>query len=368
MGIIDRYLIGELYKAFLAVTLILVLIIFANNFVQSLEKIVGGYFSSDVLWLLLGFELLEALGFLIPPSFFFAILLSLGRLYRDSEIIAMQASGIGPLSIYRSYLIGALPATLLAAFLVMYSLPWAKYSMAQLEVEQRSDSIALGIIETGKFQELQQGKTVFFAESREKENNRISNIFVQDRRNDKLGIITAEAGYHTVDEATGDHYLVLQNGYRYTGEPGQSNYTTSHFNEYGILIRRVEQRAEMHIKAMPTESLWGSAVPEHRVEMQFRLSIPLTLLALTFLGIPLSRSLPRQSIYGRLMLAFITYFCFMNLHRLAHKWMQTGDSPLWMGMWWIPLLVIFTAMLIELRDRYAYLFNWQRIARVVKRL
>ena len=119
---------------------------------------------------------------------------------------------------------------------------------------------------------------------------------------------------------------------------------------------------------MSTADLWGSDKPEHRTEFQFRLSIPLALLALTFLGIPLSRSLPRQGVYGRLLLAFIVYFSFMNVHKLAHKWLQNGEMPLWMGMWWLPLAAVLVALLIELRDRYDYLLNWKMFVRVVKRV
>lgn len=368
LSIIDRYLIKELYKTFVAVTVILVLIIFANNFVFALEKIVGGYFKTEDLWTVMAFELIEMTGFLIPPAFFFAILISLGRLYRDSEIIAMQASGVGPLSIYKSYLLGALPVVIFTSLLVMYSLPWSKYSMAQLIASQDTDNVSIGAIETGKFQELQKGETVFFAEAKGNKQGDLQEVFIQNIRNGKLGIISAKEGYQYLDKETGDHYLVLKNGYRYTGEPGQNNYTTSRFYEYGIRIRRLEQKqADIPVKALPTVALLGSDERSHKTEFQFRLSIPLALLALTFLAIPLSRSLPRQGIYGRLLLAFIVYFSFMNVHKIAYKWMRSGDSPEWLGMWWLPVIAVGIALLIELRDRYDYLLNWKAVTTMARR-
>ena len=164
-SVIDRYLIREMYKTFLGVTVVLVLIIFANNFVQSLEKIVSGQFSRDALLQLMSFQLLEMISFIIPPAFFFAILISLGRLYRDSEIIAMQASGVGPQTLYRAYVIGALPVIILVLLMVLFTLPWAHYSMAQLEANQDRDNTSFASIEVGKFQEIQSGKTVLFAAS-----------------------------------------------------------------------------------------------------------------------------------------------------------------------------------------------------------
>lgn len=368
IGILDRYLIKELYKTFLGVTVVLTLIIFANNFVLSLEKIVGGYFSSDVLWILMGFELLEMLGFLIPPSFFFAILISLGRLYRDSEIIAMQASGVGPLSLYRSYVIGVIPVMFLVAMLVMYTLPWAKYSLAQLEANQDRDNTHISAIETGKFLELRKGDVVFFAESSGNEPGEIRDVFIQNRRNGRLGIISAEEGYQYIEEATGDHYLVLKNGYRYMGEPGKNTYTTSQFYEYGIRIKRVEEKqANIQSNAKATADLLRSDHLADKTEFQFRLSIPLALFALTFLAVPLSRSMPRQGIYGRLFVAFLVYFSFMNVHKLAEKWMEKGESPVWLGMWWLPLLAILIALLIETRDLYDHKVNARTLLRLVRR-
>jgi len=369
LSILDRYLIKELYKTFFAVASVLLLIIFANNFVQSLEKIVGGYFNTSSLWKLMGLQFLEMMGFLIPPSFFFAILISLGRLYRDSEMIAMQSSGVGPFPIYRAYIIASIPIIVLTTLLVMYTLPWAKYSLDQLEANKDRENTEFTVIETGKFQELQKGETIFFAGSEGLKTGEIKDIFIQNRRNGSLGIISAKEGYQYTDDKTGDQYLVLKKGFRYTGEPGTNSYTVSEFYEYGIHIRQTQEKhTSFSFKSMPVALLISDSTLAAKVEWQFRLSIPLAILALTFLGIPLSRSLPRQGIYGRLFLAFIVYFSFMNLHKLAHKWMEQGESAVWLGMWWVPFIAILIALLIEVRDRYDYLINWKSFTKMVKRV
>ncbi|MEJ2214429.1 MAG: LptF/LptG family permease, partial [Gammaproteobacteria bacterium] len=153
ISIIDRYLIWEVYKTFFAVAVVLVLIIFSNNFVRSLEKIITGQISNDVLWHLLGLDLLQMIGLLLPPAFFFAVLISLGRLYRDSEIIAMQTSGVGPLNLFRAYLLAAVPVIALVSYLVLVTLPWANLSMVELRASQDRDKSTFASIETGKFLE-----------------------------------------------------------------------------------------------------------------------------------------------------------------------------------------------------------------------
>ena len=373
LGILDRYLIWELYKSFFAVAVVLILIIFSNNFVRSLEKIMTGQFSVDVLWILLGFDLLQMIGLLIPPAFFFATLISLGRLYRDSEIIAMQSSGVSPVVLFRAYLLAAIPVVALVSYLVLVTMPWAEFSMIELKASQDRDMNTFASIETGKFLELQKGKTVFFAASGDDESGVYKDVFVQNRRNGDLGIISAKEGYQYIDHQTGQHYLVFKNGYRYIGEPGQNQYTISAFYEYGIRIQQAAQvSASIPAKAMSSAELWGSAVPKHQYEMQFRYSIPLSLFALTLLAVPLSRSMPRQGLYGRMFMAFIVYFSFMNLHKIAEKWMETGQSPLWLGMWWLPVVAVVVAILIELSDRHSYRYKIKKFllslnAKVVSR-
>ncbi len=53
-------------------------------------------FSSVFIFQLLMLKLIGKLSMLLPASLYVAILLALGRLYSDSEIVAMWAGGIGP--------------------------------------------------------------------------------------------------------------------------------------------------------------------------------------------------------------------------------------------------------------------------------
>ncbi len=107
----------------------------------------------------------------------------------------------------------------------------------------------------------------------------------------------------------------------------------------------------------PTAEIWNSEQLLDKFELQFRLALPVALLALTVMAIPLSRSLPRQGVFGRLLLAFIVYFCFMNVTKLAEKWMEKDLTPLWLGMWWVSVIAVLLAIFIEMRDRYPHLLT-----------
>jgi len=371
LSILDRYLIRDLYKTFIGVLLVLVLILFANNLVFALDKIISGKVSRDVLWQLMQFEIFEMLSLIMPPAFYFGILVSLGRLYRDSEMIAMQMSGISNLAIYRTYLIGSIPVVLLVGMISFYVMPWAKQSIEIIQMDSRTKDSRITALETGRFQEFKGGEIVFFAASAGANKGEIRDVFIQNNRGEQPAIITAKEGYQLYDPENKGQYMVLKDGYRYLGQPGLNTFSVSKFYEYGIRIRTVDNESgelKLPAKARPFSQIWGSDQFDNRAEMQFRFAIPLSVLALTFVAVPLSRSMPRQGIYGRLFVAFVVYFLIMNLMKLADKWMDKGETPIWLGMWWVPLLIASVAILIEFYDRFAYLFTVERLkANLVRR-
>ena len=99
--------------------------------------------------------------------------------------------------------------------------------------------------------------------------------------------------------------------------------------------------------------LLGSASLKDRAEFQYRLSVPLSLIAFAILAIPLARTPPRSGVYGRLMFAVLLYFTFLNMQRVAERWLEDGRVPEWLGMWWLPLLMLAVAGAIQLIDS-----NW----------
>ena len=65
-------------------------------------------------------------------------------------------------------------------------------------------------------------------------------------------------------------------------------------------------------------------------------------LAFALLAVPLARSPPRQSRYGRVVLGFLAYLVGMNLTVLGTEWLASGKLPLAAGLWWLvlPLLTL----------------------------
>lgn len=353
MGIIDRLLLKEILKTLAVVLLVLCLILLSNMLVRYLGKAASGAIGTDVLMIVVGLELVKALGLIIPPAFFFSVLWVLGRMYRDSEMVALAASGFGHARLFRSILLAAVPLAIIVSILVMELLPWARGNVDQLKAEQSMRADISGV-RAGRFNEFSSGGLVVYTEKLSGDGLKLKGVFVQDRQQGRSGLVTAENARQITDPDTGERFVILSDGYRYEGQPGELNYTIGRFDEYVVrvptfdVVGYAERRS-----AKSWQALVESGRLEDYAELHYRISVPLALIAFGILAVPLARSPPRSGVYGRLLFAVLLYFTFINLQRVAESWIENGVMPVWLGMWWLPLLMVAVAGLIMMVDS-----NW----------
>lgn len=325
----------------------------------------AGAIGQDVVLILIGLQLVKALGVLVPPAFFFTTLWVLGRMYRDSEMVALQAAGVGIGRIYRSVLIAAIPLAFVATYWGLSVVPWAKGEMESIKKEQES-SAAIANFTAGEFEEFRDGELVVYTETRDPKTGYLQGVFIQNRQHGRLGIITAEHAYQVVDERTGDDFIILADGQRYTGTAGSPEFTVDIFKEYGILLTKeavVVTDPNDIISAKPWLLLLASDKIVDHAEFQARIMGGLAVIVFAIAAVPLARTRPRQGVYGRLSAAILLYFVFMNLQRLAERWMIKGDAPEWLGIWWVALLIVLLAGAIIALDSHKLHVGLQRLRR-----
>ncbi len=362
---LDRYLLREVVKTLLALVSVLVLILLATTFIRYLRRVASGDVAAQILLELIGLELLRNLSVLIPPAFFFSILISLGRMHRDNELVVLEACGVGPLRIFRSVLVASLPVALMVAWLAASVLPWGNQMISLIKNQARGAAAELSLIEPGRFNEYSAGDLVFYVAELDTEEQTMREIFVQNREHGKVGLVVAASGHRRVDPVTGDTYLVLDNGIRYEGVVGNRDYRIGAFEEYALRVRRSNEAPHRaRRKELPTLQLLTSTDLEDQAEGQNRLMQPLAVLAFALLSIPLARSRPRQGMTARMVTAFLVYFVFLNLLGVSQNLMEDGATPAWLGLWWVPasmLLVALGLMSLDTASGRALRRRWLRI-------
>ncbi|MEJ2479215.1 MAG: LPS export ABC transporter permease LptF [Acidihalobacter sp.] len=346
MRIVDRYLITEVFTTQIAVGLVLGLVIVGGTFVRLLSMSAGGSLPVDLLAPLVAVESLKAMVLLTPVALFLAIMLTLGRLYRDSEMTALQAAGVGQRRLYRGLMLLAVPLAILLFWLMFFVFPWAsaKSNTIQREGQQR---MSLAAVQAGRFLSLASGRAVGFVGALGDGGRRLENIFVQAGGRRQPVVVLAKSGTQHTDPATGQRVLSLNDGVRYDGRAGAADYRILQFKHYQAMIVMPSVGATSGRRnARPSLALWNEGGVADLAELQWRLSVPLSVLILTFIAVPLSYARPRQGRFGQLALAILLYVFYANLILISKSWMERGEVPQWLGMWWphATLLALGVAM------------------------
>ena len=352
LRVFDRYLLKEVINGWLAVTLFLWLILVSNRLVRYLGDAVSGDIPGNVIFKLIGLKMVWYLVHVVPFALALGVVLALGRLYRDNEMTVMSACGVGPWRIYKPLLGLGVVLAIILAWLSLYISPEVQGMSFKLEnlAKQQADMTLLG---AGRFNELQNGRLTFYAERLSADKQKMENLFIVLRsikEQEKLPqLLTARSAYRKVDAGTGDSFLVLVEGYRYEGKPGEANYRIMKFGEYGVRIDLPGHPEEQERQeSIPSAALLGSSDPKDVAELQWRLAMPVSVIVLLLLAVPLCKSSPRQGRYGRLVVAILLFVVYYNLLATAKYWVGEGAGPAAIGLWWVPVLpVLLTIVLLN---------------------
>jgi len=354
MAVIDQYLLKETLKVFLAILGTILLIVISLLMLRALEDVNVGALGSDIVLRFMALRIASDLPSLLPPIFFAAVLMALGRMAQHSELIAFSACGIGPIRTYRALFFAAIPIALTTAWLTLYLRPTVVSELMRMRINQQDEAQQLFGIRAGRFYLHDQGKITLYVDEIEG-GSRLRNIFIHDAREAEIKVILSQEGMLQQDEATGEQLVTLLHGRRYDGKPGTANYAIGAFDRYSLQLepRHTSEVITQKRATFSTLMLLGSQDLKDLSELQFRISSPLAVICLTLLAVPLTTHSPRQRNTWRLFVAFLTYISFFNLQRVAANWYETGVTPDWLGsLWYQALIMVLVLALVLPKGRW----------------
>src|SRR5688572_27292358 len=214
LRVVDRYVFKECALTTLAVVAVLLFILLGNSFVRVLGNIAEGKLSADSLLPMLAVNMIHYLVILVPLGLYLGILLGMGRLYRDSEMAALFAGGIGPIQLCRALNYLAVAVALLSACLVFYLAPWAAGRQDELKHFARYQSELVGL-SPGQFNKSGDGQILFF-ESFDDRGSVMREVFLYNPGSEEPSVQLAETGIQ-LRYQDGNPYLVFREGESYSG-------------------------------------------------------------------------------------------------------------------------------------------------------
>ena len=347
LPILYRYLIRETASLFFAILLILMAIILGFRLSSLLGRAIRGNIGLGAVWQLLGFQAVDIVMILAPLACILAGVMTLSRLYRDHEINALYAGGIGRSHLTRALYLFTVPLAAIVLVVSLFVSPQiAERRQDVLELARQEASYAL--LAPNSFRRLDEDTVIH---SGEEEGNKFDRfmIFQEEETQDppSRSMILADSGYFTSDSG-GRRFLKLDKGIRLTwtddADPENASYTT--FEHASLHLPNESGKNRIKLASIPTLALGKNA--RDQGELQKRFNPALALLVFT-LCVPLfAHSAPRQGRLQRLLPAFIAFAVYINLLDGVVKAIAKGKLAVWpgslsvhaliatlIGVWWL---------------------------------
>jgi lipopolysaccharide export system permease protein len=346
---VQRYVLREVVQTWLAVTGVLVAILVSNQLSRVLGQAADNQYGRRVVFELIALGAVMNLSVIVPVGLLLAVVLTLGRLYHDSEMTALQACGFGSSKLLVPLFCFAVTIAVGLAWLVFFQVPRAD-SQVQLLRQSAIKEAQFGQLDAGRFRQFSGGDTVFYAERVDQEGV-LHNVFVQRELAGRIEVALADTATYSKGSAQGIHLVTLFNGRRYEGVPGHDDFRVIEFREHGIPISTpTDVRGTLDPDTKPTRELLGSSEPADIAQLQFRSSTPIMALVLTLIAVPLSRLRPRQGRYARVGFAIVIYFVYSNLLSASKVWLEKSDLPPIMGVWWVHAAALALGLYLVMRE------------------
>lgn len=348
--IIVRYLIRETLKSQFAIFFVLFLVFLSQKFIRVLADASDGEIPARMILSIVALNM-PAMGLLmLPLSLYIGILLTFGRLYAESEITVMNATGIGNKFLIRAALYLAIITSSAAAFNAFWLSPWSQDKEAQL-IEQLAAESSVDLLQKGQFQRSPDGSSVVFIDNIE--NRKLQNVFVAQlapRQSILPSVMFSDSG-EVKELSDGRQMITMHNGVRYEGVPTRLDYMITRFDQYeGLIGQRSVKAKGRDWQEAPTLALIRNPDSRAQAELQWRISLVLCIPLLTMLVVPLSAVNPRQGRFAKMgpaILIYLTYFLTISAMKSA---LEDGTIPIEIGMWPINAALLFAAIIANTLD------------------
>lgn len=282
--------------------------------IRILGSAVEGQISADIIFPLLALGIPDMAQLILPLSLFLALLMTLGRMYTESEITVMYACGISPKRILASASILALFTGGLAFANVAYLLPWSTQYKSVIVENARANPSLAAIIE-GQFQSTPDGSAVIYVGAIKGQS--FENVFLAQLNqvdNRKPSIVVANNG-QLIKQPDGSQEVILKQGTRYEGTASTPEFRITHFSQYQAIIGQNTIDSEKSVKAtgmdgLTFQELLNNSDPHAQAELHWRLTLIAAVFLMAYIVIPLSEVNPRQGRVVSMLPAVLLYLIY----------------------------------------------------------
>lgn len=314
----------ELARSFGATLVVLMTIVITIILIRTLGQASRGSVNPQDVMMVMGYSALGRLPIMLTLSLFVAMVSTLSRMYRDSEMVVWFVSGRGLAFFLVPLFRFAWPVLLVITLMSVFVWPWSNQQAQDMKdrYEQRGD---LERVSPGQFQESSSGNRVFFIDRDVTQEKASNNVFIASTEKGKNSVTTANSGrIQTVGDA---QMLLLDNGQRLESEIGKSALKITEFAEYGsragdspLINGHIPERSKS------TRELVRSPTPSNQGELAWRVGMALAAINFVVIALALASVNPRAGRSGNLIFVLFTFVVYHNLLNLGQSWITVGAA------------------------------------------
>ena len=317
----------ELARSFGASLVVLVTIVMTMSLIRTLSQASRGAVNPREVLMVMGYSVLGYLPPILTLCLFIAIVGTLSRMYKDSEMVIWFAAGRGLSAFLNPLFRFAWPVLAVIALLALVVWPWANQQTQDMKDRygKRGD---LERVAPGQFQESANGNRVFFLDKDTPDNKSGKNIFISSSDGGKETVTSARSG--RIVTRGGDQFLQLNNGQRLETSLTTPALKISEFEEYANRVggSNLAPQDKTPAKALSTWALVMEPTAANRGELAWRLGLALAALNFVVMAVAVSSVNPRAGRSGNLVFALFAFVVYYNLLNLGQNWISGGRTSL----------------------------------------
>ena len=340
--IITRYLARETLKSQVAILFILLLIFFCQKLVRILSAAADGEIPTNLV--------LSLLGLGVPEMAQLGLLMTLGKLYTESEITVMHACGLSRSVLVKAAMVLALFTGIVASVNVMWAGPWSARHQDQVLADAKANP-GMAALAQGQFQQATDGKSVLFIEG--VEGRTFHNVFlaqIRPKGNARPSVVVADSGQLS-QRKDGSQVVTLDTGTRFEGTAMLRDFRITDFQNYQAIIGHQAVALDpTDTEQMDMRTLLHTNSDRARAELHWRFTLVFTVFMMALMVVPLSVVNPRQGRVLSMLPAMLLYLVFFLLQTSLRSNGAKGKLDPMIWMWLVNLAYLALAVGLNLWD------------------
>jgi LPS export ABC transporter permease LptG/LPS export ABC transporter permease LptF len=329
---IDRYVIRDVIPPFFLSLVIFTFLLEIPPVMRYLETLVA----KGVPWQVAGQIILtlipQALGLTIPMALLTGLLIGLGRLSADREVVALLACGVSPYRLLRPVMFLALVAAAVTQYVMLNGIPDANQKFREITFDLISKKVESDIRPRVFFEDFP-GWVLYVRDAPNTGGGWADVLVAHTSRADATELYLAERGRLVLSRQDRRVDLILSNGTRYsTGKPGETQTTTwtedltMALNPDDVFSRAppppgITEKTIAELRKDGATKLRAGLSPHPEIYyIQQKFSIPVACFVFAIIGLALGLTVARDGKLGGFVIGVVVIFVYYAVMFLAEAY------------------------------------------------